>query len=92
MYLLFQDINCSGDDAPYLFCRITTPVTYQWRIDFLNINDITVHHTDDGHHLPFTTLHALLDRYIKRDNATFKLIARGKTIYRLFERYPELLI
>ena len=92
MYLLFQDINCSNDDAPYIFCRIVTPVTYQWRIDFLNPDNITAHHTDDGNHLPFTTLHGLIEFYTKRDNASFKLIARGKTISRLFERYPELLI
>ena len=92
MYLLFQDLTPSDDNAPYLFCRLTTPITYQWRYNLTGIDRITTPHTDDGSHQPCTSLRDLLSFYDERDEATFKLLARGKTIHRLFERYPELLI
>ena len=92
MYLLFQDLTPSNDNAQYIFCRLTTPVTYQWRYDFTSIDRITTPHTDDGSHQPYLRLQGLLDFYRDRDDANFKLLARGKTIQRMFERYPELLI
>lgn len=38
---------------------------------------------------PDINLCDFLSFYNKRDNTTFKLLARGKTIHRLFERFPE---
>ena len=92
MYLLFQDLTPSDDNAPYLFCRLTTPITYQWRNYFTDIGRITTPHTDDCSHQPYLRLQDFLNFYCDRDDANFKLLARGKTIHRLFERYPEFLI
>ena len=49
-------------------------------------------HTNEEGREEFTTLRNLLTFYIKRDRAKFKVLARGKTLQRLFERYPEILL
>ena len=92
MYILLQDLKATPDNAAYVYCNTTKPVTYQWRIDFSNISTISVKHTHEDENEPFITLRNLLNFYVKRDNAQFKTLARGKTLQRLFDRYPELLI
>ena len=92
MYILLQDTNCSTDKAAYVFCRHTVPVTYQWRIDFQNIEHIKAHHAGEDGQREFTYLRDLLNFYRNRDSANFKVLARGKTLQRLFERYPEILL
>ena len=92
MYILLQDLKATGDNAAYVYCNTTKPVTYQWRRDFSNISTIKVEHDHDGDNEPFITLRNLLNFYIKRDEAKFKVLARGSTVQRLFERYPEILL
>lgn len=92
MIILFHDIKATPDNAQYLYCDTSKPVKYQWRHDFTNLNRIKMLHTAEEGGVDFGTLRNLLAFYIKRDNAQFKILARGKTLRRLFERYPELLI
>ena len=92
MIILFYDIKTTPDNAPYLYCNTSKPVKYQWRQDFTSPSKIKIRHTNEEGEEEFTTLRNLLTFYIKRDSAKFKLLARGKTLDRLFERYPELLI
>ena len=92
MIILFHDTKATPDHAPYLYCDTSKPVKYQWRQDFTYLNDIEIKHTAEAQREKFTTLRNLLAFYIKRDDAKFKLLARGKTLDRLFDRYPELLI
>ena len=92
MIILFHDIKATPDHAPYLYCDTSKPVKYQWRQDFTYLNDIEIKHIAEAQSEEFVTLRNLLAFYIKRDDAKFRLLARGKTIQRLFERYPELLI
>lgn len=89
MIILLHDINAASDNAPYIYCDTSKPVKYQWRQDFTCLNKIKLRHTAEGGRKDFTTLRNLLAFYIKRDNAQFKILARGKTLQRLFERYPE---
>ena len=91
MVILLIDLAASGDDAPYLFCLTGDPVRYQWRHNFSYLQNIQMTATgedDDS----YGTLRNLLTYYAKRDDARFKVLGRGTTIQRLFERYPELLI
>ena len=92
MIILFHDINADSENAPYLYCDTSKPVKYQWRQDFTNLSKIKIMHTAEEGGEDFITLQNLLTFYIKRDNAQFKVLARGKTLDRLFKRYPELLI
>ena len=92
MIILFHDIKATPDNAPYLYCDTSKPVKYQWRQDFTYLNDIEIKRITEGQGEEFTTLRNLLAFYTKYDDANFKLLARGKTLARLFERYPELLI
>ena len=92
MIILFYDIKATPDNAPYLYCNTSKPVKYQWRQDFTSPSEIRIRYTNEEDGEEFTTLRNLLTFYIKRDSAKFKLLARGKTLDRLFERYPELLI
>lgn len=92
MIVLFQDINATFDYAPYLFYDTSKSVKYQWRQDFIGLSKSKTLPTDEEGQLVFDTLRNLLTFYVNRDNAQFKILARGKTLDRLFERYPELLI
>ena len=92
MIILLHDINANTGDAPYLYCDTSKLVKYQWRHDFTNLNEIKINHIAEEENKEFATLRSLLAFYIKRDDAQFKVLARGSTIQRLFERYPELLI
>ena len=92
MIILLHDINTSYENAPYLYCDTSKPVKYQWRQDFTNLSKIKIMYTAEEDGEDFITLRNLLTFYIKRDSAQFKVLARGKTLDRLFERYPELLI
>ena len=92
MIILFHDINAAFDNAQYLYCDTSKPVKYQWRQDFTNLNRIKIRHAAEEGGVDFGTLRNLLAFYIKRDNAQFKVLARGKTLDRLFERYPEILL
>ena len=92
MIILLHDINATPDNVPYIYCDTSKPVKYQWRQDFTNLNRIKINHIAEEENKEFVTLRNLLAFYIKRDNAQFKVLARGSTIQRLFERYPELLI
>ena len=92
MIILFHDIKATPDNAPYVYCDTSKPVKYQWRHDFTNLNKIKIKHVAEEENEEFVTLRNLLAFYIKRDDAQFKVLARGSTIQRLFERYPELLI
>lgn len=92
MYILFHDIKATPDNAPYLYCNTSKPVKYQWRQDFTSLSKIKIVHTNEEGREEFTTLRNLLTFYIKRDRAKFKVLARGKTLQRLFERYPEILL
>ena len=92
MIILFHDINAAFDNAQYLYCDTSKPVKHQWRQDFTNLNRIKIRHAAEEGGVDFGTLRNLLAFYIKRDNAQFKVLARGKTLDRLFERYPEILL
>ena len=92
MIILFHDIKATPDNAPYLYCDTSKPVKYQWRQDLTYLSEIEIKHIAEAQGEEFVTLQNLLAFYIKRDDAKFKLLARGKTIQRLFDRYPELLI
>ena len=92
MIILFRDIKATPDNASYLYCDTSKPVKYRWRPGFTYLNDIKIKHIAEAQGEKFTTLRNLLAFYIKRDDANFKVLARGKTLQRLFERYPELLI
>lgn len=92
MYILLQDLKATPDISPYLYCNTSEPVKYQWRQDFTSLNKIKVKHTAEAHGEEFITLRNMLTFYIKRDKAEFKVLARGKTLQRLFERYPEILL
>lgn len=89
MIILFHDIKATPDNAQYLYCDTSKPVKYQWRPDVAYFNEFEIKHTAEAQ---FTTLRNLLAFYTKRDNAQFKILARGKTLRRLFERYPEILL
>ena len=92
MIILLHDIKATPDNAPYIYCDTSKPVKYQWRQDFTNLSKIKTMHTDEENREDFVTLRNLLAFYVKRDNAQFKVLARGKTLQRLFERYPEILL
>ena len=92
MIILFHDTKAAPYNATYLYCDTSKPVKCQWQQDFTYLNDLEINHIAKKGEEEFTTLRNLLAFYIKRDDAKFKLLARGKTIQRLFERYPELLI
>ena len=92
MIILLYDIKATPDNAPYLYCDTSKPVTYQWRQDFTSLSKIEIMHTAEEGEEGFTTLRNLLAFYTKRDDAQFKVLARGKTLDRLFERYPEILL
>ena len=92
MIILFHDINATFNTAPYLFCDTSKPVKYQWQQDFISLSKNKTLPTNEEGQLVFDTLRNLLTFYVNRDNAQFKILARGKTLDRLFERYPELLI
>ena len=92
MYILLQDLKATHGNAPYLYCNTSKPVKYQWRQSFASLNEIEVKHTAEGQGEDFITLRNVLTFYIKRDKAKFKVLARGKTLQRLFERYPEILL
>ena len=92
MYILLQDLKATPDIAPYLYCNTSKPVKYQWRQDFTSLNEIEVKHTAEAQGEEFVTLRNVLTFYIKRDEAKFKVLARGKTLQRLFERYPEIIL
>lgn len=92
MIILLHDIKATPDNTPYLYCDTSKPVKYQWRQDFTNLNKIKIVHTAEEGRGDFGTLRNLLTFYIKRDNAQFRVLARGKTLDRLFERYPEILL
>ena len=92
MIILFHDIKATPDNASYLYCDTSKPVKYQWRQDFTNLSKVKMRHTAEEGMKEFTTLRNLLAFYIKRDEAKFKVLARGKTLQRLLERYPEILL
>lgn len=92
MYILLQDLKATPGNAPYLYCNTSKPVKYQWRQNFASLNEIEVKHTAEAQGEEFVTLRNVLTFYIKRDEAKFKVLARGKTLQRLFERYPEILL
>lgn len=92
MIILFHDINAAFDNAQYLFCDTSKAVKYQWQKDFISLSKNKTLPTAEEGKLVFDTLRNLLTFYVNRDNAQFKILARGKTLDRLFERYPELLI
>lgn len=92
MIVLFHDLNATFENAQYLFCDTSKSVKYQWQQDFISLSKSkTLPPAEEGK-LVFDTLRNLLTFYVNRDNAKFKLLARGKTLDRLFERYPEILI
>ena len=92
MYVLLFDTAALPANAPYAICKLPY-LTYRW---FQGVSEkiptpaftaeIATGSTD------FITLRAFIDFYTKRDSASFKIIARGSTIPRLIERYPELFI
>lgn len=92
MIILFHDINATFENAQYLFCDISKSVKYQWQQDFISLSKSKTLPTVEEGQRVFDTLRNLLTYYVNRDNAKFKLLARGKTLDRLFERYPEILI
>lgn len=92
MIILFHDINATFNNAQYLFCDTSKPVKYQWQRDFISLSKSKTLPTAKEGKIAFGTLRNLLTFYINRDNAQFKILARGKTLDRLFKRYPELLI
>ena len=92
MYILLQDLKATGNDAEYIYCNTAKPVTYQWRMNLSTISTIKVEHDHECSNEPFVTLRNLLAFYTKRDKAKFKVLARGKTLQRLFERYPEIFL
>ena len=92
MIILFHDINATFDYAQYLFCDTSKSIKYQWRSDVISLSKSKRLPTAEDGQLVFDTLRNLLTFYVNRDNAKFKLLARGKTLDRLFERYPEILI
>ena len=92
MYILLQDLKATPYNAPYLYCNTSKPVKYQWRQDFTSLNEIEVKHTVEAQGEEFVTLRNALTFYIKRYEAKFKVLARGKTLQRLFERYPEIIL
>ena len=92
MIVLFHDINATFENAQYLFCDTSKSVKYQWQQDFISLSKSKTLPTAEEGKLVFDTLRNLLTFYVNRDNAKFKLLARGKTLDRLFERYPEILI
>lgn len=92
MIVLFHDINATSDNAQYLFYDTSKPGKYQWQQDFISLSKRKTLPTVEEGELVFDTLRNLLTFYVRRDNAQFKILARGKTLDRLFERYPELLI
>ncbi len=92
MIILFHDINAAFDNAQYLFCDTSKPIKYQWQQDFIRLSKRKTLPTAEEGQLVFDTLRNLLAFYVNRDNAKFKILARGKTLDRLFERYPEILI
>ena len=92
MIILFHDINATFNNAQYLFFDTSKSVKYQWQQDFISLSKSKTLPTAEKGKLVFDTLRNLLTFYVNRDNAKFKILARGKTLDRLFERYPELLI
>ena len=92
MYVLLLDTAASAGNAPYAICKVPY-LTYKWAQDISKeipapkfTAEAALGCTD------FTTLRAFIDFYIKRDSASFRIIARGSSIPRLIERYPELFI
>ena len=92
MYILLLDTAASADNAPYAICKLPY-LTYKWVQDIskeIPTPEFTAE--KDPGCTDFTTLRAFIDFYTKRDSASFKVIARGSSIPRLIERYPELFI
>lgn len=92
MYVLLLDTAASAGNSSYAICKVPY-LTYRW---FPNISEkiptpaFTAETATGG--TAFITLRAFIDFYTKRDSASFKIIARGSSIPRLIERYPELFI
>ena len=92
MYVLLLDTTASAGYSSYAICKIPY-LTYSWIKDIskkIPAPKFTIEATPDG--TAFITLRAFIDFYTKRDSASFKIIARGSSIQRLIERYPELFI
>ena len=92
MYILLLDTAASADNASYAICKIPY-LTYRWFQDIseeIPTPNFTTE-TAPGY-TAFITLRTFINFYTKRDSASFKIIARGSSIPRLIERYPELFI
>ena len=92
MYVLLLDTAASAGNASYAICKIPY-LTYKWFQDIskkIPAPKFTAEATTGS--TAFITLRAFIDFYTKRDSASFKIIARGSSIPRLIERYPELFI
>ena len=92
MYVLLLDTAASADNASYAICKIPY-LTYRW---FHDVSEKIptpnfIAETATGC-TAFITLRTFINFYTKRDSASFKIIARGSSIPRLIERYPELFI
>ena len=92
MYVLLLDTAASANNASLAICKLPY-LTYKW---FQNVSEeiptpkFTIEAAAGS--TDFITLRAFIDFYAKRDSASFKIIARGSSIPRLIERYPELFI
>ena len=92
MYVLLLDTTASAGYSSYAICKIPY-LTYSWFQDIskqIPAPEFTTETTTDS--TAFITLRDFIDFYTKRDSASFKIIARGSSIQRLIERYPELFI
>ena len=92
MYILLQNLKALPGSAQYLYYDTSKPIKYIWQRDFTNFNKIGVKHIAAEQNEAFIPLRNLLAFYSKRDDVKLKILARGKTLQRLFERYPEILL
>lgn len=92
MYVLLFDTAASANNASLAICKLPY-LTYKW---FRDVSEEIPTPEFTAETAPgcadFITLQAFIDFYTKRDSASFRIIARGSSIPRLIERYPELFI
>ena len=92
MYILLLDTAASADHPPYAICKVPY-LTYDWVQDISEKIPTPVFTAEAAPNCTdFITLRTFINFYTKRDSASFKIIARGSSIPRLIERYPEILL
>ena len=91
MYVLLFDTAASAGNAPYAICKLPY-LTYRWFQDISEKIPTPAFTAEIATGTDFITLRAFINFYTKRDSTSFKIIARGSSIPRLIERYPELFI